>query len=462
MTTFASTLLLLSASVSAAVAANQPPTATSATVTTKEDSKLVITLKGADPEKKKLTYALVTQPAYGTVTLKGGIATYTPAANYFNTATNPDRFTFKTNDGVLDSSPATVTLVVTAVNDVPTVQNSSATAIQDTAVDIALLGSDVDGDPLTYVPSKSKSGGTVVVKSGNIVTFTPKKGYLGMDSFTFTAKDNNKGISKAATVSILVKAVSGPVVQPTPTGKLNDTGITKCGNGSASNLACPQADYPGQDAEYGRDADQATNNDYDGHAGFSYTKISNSGQALPVTATQWGCVKDNVTGLIWEIKQGTPNKLTGDAGLHDPDDIYAWYEPDNSKNGGFAGYQKPSDSNASNTDNVCYGHAAGNVATYCNTKAYVNRVNTAGWCGANDWRMPTITELQSIVSRDRSAPAIDTAWFPNMPESNFYWSSSPDATSSSAAWYIPFSYAQTYSYYIKSSRFKIRLVRGTN
>ncbi len=561
-TAFSSTLLLLSCGVSAAATVNQPPTATSVTVTTKEDSKAAITLKGVDPEKKKLTYALVSQPSHGTVVLAGSKATYVPAANYFNTATTPDSFTFKVNDGTQDSVPATVKVVVTSVNDVPTAQNASASTVQDTAVDIALIGADVEGDPLTYVPSKSKKGGTVVVKSGNTVTYTPKKGYLGADSFTFTAKDSNKGVSKAATVSItvtaktqnlpptanagidqtvneqtatmldgsaskdsdgtiasylwkqtagttvglagattakptfttpdvatdtsltfellvtdnkgatakdtvniLVKAATGPVVQPTPTGMLNDTGITKCGNGTANNLTCPQASYPGQDAEYGRDANQATNNDYDGHAGFSYAKISNSGQALPVTATQWGCVKDNVTGLIWEIKQGTPNNLTGDTGLHDPDDGYTWYEPDNSKNGGFVGYQQPSDSNASNADNICYGHAAGNVATYCNTKAYVNRVNAAGWCGANDWRMPTITELQSILSRDRFNPAIDTTWFPNMPASTFYWSSSPMAGSSSpgvAAWYIPFSYGQTSSYYIKSSRFKIRLVRGTN
>lgn len=210
-----SAVLLLSLNLCAQAAViNNPPTATSATIIGKEDTKTSITLKGKDLEKKKLTYAIVNQPTYGTVTLVGSKATYTPSANYFNTASTPDRFTFKTNDGLLDSVPATVDIVVKAVNDVPVVQKGIATTLQDTKVDITLMGSDVEGDPLTYVPSKSKKGGTVAVKSGNTVTFTPKKGYVGADSFTFTAKDSNKGISKAATVSITVSA-KPPNVSPT-------------------------------------------------------------------------------------------------------------------------------------------------------------------------------------------------------------------------------------------------------
>jgi hypothetical protein len=49
-------------------------------------------------------------------------------------------------------------------------------------------------------------------------------------------------------------------------GPLNDTGIVTCGDASSNDLPCPVADYPGQDAEYGRDV---THNDpSDGHAGF--------------------------------------------------------------------------------------------------------------------------------------------------------------------------------------------------
>jgi hypothetical protein len=222
-----------------------------------------------------------------------------------------------------------------------------------------------------------------------------------------------------------------PVVQPSPTSKLNDTGITQCGN-ATSNAACPQVGFAGQDAEHGRDATQATNNDTDGHRGFSFTKISSTGQALPVTANAWSCVKDNVTGLIWEAK-------TDDSGLHDKDDRYTWYNPDNTKNGGSVGTE--------NTATACFGYTAGNAATYCNTSAYAQRVNTAGWCGASSgWRMPSVTELQSIADLSRSKPAIDTAYFPNTAFStndedwweSAYWSSTPVAEYASLAWDVTF------------------------
>lgn len=86
-------------------------------------------------------------------------------------------------------------------------------------------------------------------------------------------------------------------------------------------LAVAQPDFPGQDVDYGRDK---TNNDIDGHAGFNFTKIDSSGNVLPVVAANWSAVLDNVTGLMWENK-------TDDGGLHDKDNLYTWYDPDNSK-----------------------------------------------------------------------------------------------------------------------------------
>ena len=45
-------------------------------------------------------------------------------------------------------------------------------------------------------------------------------------------------------------------------GPLNDTGIVTCGDASSNELLCPVADYPGQDAEYGRN--ETTNDDTGG------------------------------------------------------------------------------------------------------------------------------------------------------------------------------------------------------
>lgn len=206
-------------------AGNQPPKANGQTVSTNEDTKKIITLKGTDPEKKKLSYAIVSQPAHGTVTLtvtlKGSVATYMPAKDYFSPDGEPDSFTFKVNDGQLDSEPAQVAVTVKGVNDAPVAQAGSATAVKDTALDITLTGTDVEGDALAYTHAKtSKKGGTLKLKSGNVVTYSPKKGFVGADSFTFTVADNKKAKSKAATVTVTVKPVDSTENCPIP--HLND------------------------------------------------------------------------------------------------------------------------------------------------------------------------------------------------------------------------------------------------
>ncbi|MEB4590558.1 DUF1566 domain-containing protein [Candidatus Thiothrix sp. Deng01] len=222
----------------------------------------------------------------------------------------------------------------------------------------------------------------------------------------------------AAVASSAVNAVSA-VVQPSPTGKLNDTGITadQCGNASA-NAACPQAGFPQQDGETGRDATQPTNNDADGHRGFSFTKISSTGMALAADAASWACVKDNVTGLIWEVK-------TDDDGLHDKDWTYTWYDPNTVTNGGDNG--------------VANGGSCGDTSA-CDTSSYVVAVNAEGWCGATSgWRMPTVGELQSIADLSGNGLAIDVAYFPNTVLW-LYWSGTPYAGDASSAWYVFFGY----------------------
>lgn len=212
------------------------------------------------------------------------------------------------------------------------------------------------------------------------------------------------------------------------TPALNDTGITWGGNyPSTNNVNCTGTEIGAQDCSHGRDFSH--NEESDGHAGFSFTKLDENGmplanQANDYVTTPWACVQDNVTGLVWEVK-------TTDGGLHDLNDSYFWYNTTSTTNGGMNGYD---DSGA-----TCEGYISGNSATYCNTQAYVSRVNAAGWCGKNDWRMPTRTELLGLVSFDRTSPAIDTKYFPHTRLNGVVWSSSPFAFYSNYAWYVGFS-----------------------
>jgi hypothetical protein len=57
--------------------------------------------------------------------------------------------------------------------------------------------------------------------------------------------------------------------------------------------------------------------------------------------------------------------------------------------------------------------------------------------GHTDWRLPTAHELFGIVDLSRYDPAIDPARFPDTP-SNWFWSSSPDASVPDCAWFVYF------------------------
>ena len=93
------------------------------------------------------TYVIVTDPAHGTLTGTGANRTYTPAANY----NGADSFTFKVNDGTMDSAVATVSVNITFTNVAPVASPQSVSTNEDTAKAITLAGTDADGDTLTYV-----------------------------------------------------------------------------------------------------------------------------------------------------------------------------------------------------------------------------------------------------------------------------------------------------------------------
>jgi hypothetical protein len=194
-------------------------------------------------------------------------------------------------------------------------------------------------------------------------------------------------------------------------GLLNDTGIIGCANDTTVFTDCSAANLGGwfglnQDGQLGRDVQAATgqlSKIGGGDAGFDFTKISATGQSLPANATEWSCVQDNHTGLMWEVK-------TDDGGLRDKDNVYTWYNTDATTNGGFEGY--------ANNGN--------------NTQAFVVAVNAQGLCGYKDWYLPDVEELRSIVNYGRTS-VIDARYFPDAYRES-YWSSSPDVYSNDNAW----------------------------
>ncbi len=195
---------------------NDAPQASNDAYTTNEDTPLSISLPGvlandSDIDSPTLTAIRVTAPLHGTVSLGvNGSFVYTPALNY----NGPDSFTYKANDGSLDSNIATVSLNVVAVNDAPVAVNESFTTNDRTPLTISGAGvlsndTDVEASVLTAQIVSNPTFGTVTLDPSGSFIYTPTIGGLGVDTFTYRASDGS-ALSNVATVTITVTAYVPP------------------------------------------------------------------------------------------------------------------------------------------------------------------------------------------------------------------------------------------------------------
>ena len=108
---------------------------------------------------------------------------------------------------------AETTVTITLTNGLPVGVADTVTTSRDVAVIINVLAndSDPDGDTLTAVKFGNPAHGTLTQADGTF-TYTPDEGYVGPDSFTYSATDNLNS-SAALTVAI---TVNPPFVPPVP------------------------------------------------------------------------------------------------------------------------------------------------------------------------------------------------------------------------------------------------------
>jgi hypothetical protein len=96
---------------SKSTSSNIPPTAESQSVITKVNNPIDIILKASDPDKDKIIFIKLTEPSNGKLNnfdAPNGKVTYIPNKDY----TGSDSFTFKANDGKVDSNIATVSITI--------------------------------------------------------------------------------------------------------------------------------------------------------------------------------------------------------------------------------------------------------------------------------------------------------------------------------------------------------------
>ena len=185
---------------------NDAPVAVADVVTTPEDTAVTITPLGndSDVDGDPLTVTSASA-ASGSVTINpDGTLLYTPVANFHGT----DTITYIISDGNGGFSTATVSVVVTPVNDAPVAADNVSATIEDIPVTISVLGNDtdIDGDSLT-VTAASAGHGTVTINPDGTLLYQPAPNFNGIDTITYTISDGNGG-SSTATVTVTVAPVN--------------------------------------------------------------------------------------------------------------------------------------------------------------------------------------------------------------------------------------------------------------
>lgn len=217
---------------------NNAPVAANQTVAAVEDGPIVtVPFAGddvdSDNNQADLVYDIVSglAPNQGSViNNNNGTFSYNPGSDFQALAqgeTTTVSFTYQAQDnhGAL-SNMATVSVVVTGVNDAPLAQDESIEITEDSpTVIVPFAGDDVDSDNdqtnLVYSILQDLSSNQGSVTNNNDGTFSYNPGndfqYLGQGenttvSFTYQAKDNQDALSNEGSVFITVNGLNDPPV----------------------------------------------------------------------------------------------------------------------------------------------------------------------------------------------------------------------------------------------------------
>ncbi|TQF71296.1 DUF1566 domain-containing protein [Pseudoalteromonas luteoviolacea] len=127
-----------------------------------------------------------------------------------------------------------------------------------------------------------------------------------------------------------------------------------------------------------------------------FTKIAQSGELLLPWQGPWACVLDNQNEVLWEVK-------TDNESIHDGYWTYSWFDGQHGKSNFGDCYFEPN---------------------RCDTQDLIRRTNKQGLCGLSNWRLPSATELNSLVQAPNSPsqPFIANDYFIHIKRGD-YWSS---------------------------------------
>ncbi|MBL4766779.1 MAG: tandem-95 repeat protein, partial [Rhodobacteraceae bacterium] len=149
---------------------------------------------------------------------------YTPDQDYVG----DDYFQYSITDELGYDAYATVTITVTPENDDPVAVEDLVFVQQESSLtfDPLVNDSDVENDALTITGVTDPSSGTVTIgQDGKSLSYSPKAGFKGNDSFDYTVSDGNGG-ENSATIDVIVLQNDPPVAVGDTITLLEDTPIT--------------------------------------------------------------------------------------------------------------------------------------------------------------------------------------------------------------------------------------------
>lgn len=171
-------------------------------------------------------------------------------------------------------------------------------------------------------------------------------------------------------------------------------------------------------------SEQNNNESSSSKDGARFVKVDASGDALPTTAKNWVCVFDRNTKLLWEVNGLNQTGFSNAFKYQWADDLNetfgTTYDPE-SKIKECSYFSGSPDSN---------NHK-------CTTAIYQLATNYMSLCGKQNWSLPNIIEMHSIVTAGQFNPAVDLQYFP-FTLSTYYWSSQGFAYTEDRAWAMNF------------------------
>jgi hypothetical protein len=152
-----------------------------------------------------LSYTIKSSPGHGNLTGTPPNLVYTPDPNF----SGADNFTYVVSDGSRISSPATVLVEVTPVNDPPIANSKSIETVKNQPLTILMTGADPDGDSLSFTVIAAPLHGKLTGTPPNL-TYDPDQNYVGPDDLIFVVDDGTLASAPAA-INISVVSANAKV-----------------------------------------------------------------------------------------------------------------------------------------------------------------------------------------------------------------------------------------------------------